>query len=164
MRPLFRYFVIAIATVIAIVILSACVNANATVVTTLPGNIKGSFRWQTAGTTPAQCSVPAVVWTASSPSQTSRTFTSTGIATTDNIMSTCSTVQQIEGPDVIKCYCPAISVDFTSLTPGIWTITAAWTNPAGTALCRIQVQPNKTATFDQVSDAIGCATGDSPPP
>jgi hypothetical protein len=164
MRSLFKYFVIAIAAMIGIVILSSCGISNATVVVPAPGNISGSFLWQTPGTTPALCSVPAISWEARSASGTLRTFTSTSIAPAENIMSTCSTYRQIEGPDVIKCYCRPVAVDFTSVTPEIWTVTAAWTNPNGRAECRMQVQQNKTATFGQASDAIGCATGDFPRP
>jgi hypothetical protein len=165
MRLLLKYFVVAMATVIAMVSLSSCGRSDAKVVVPGTGNISGTFYQFVPGTTQAQCSVPAIAWTASGPSGLSQTIMT---AATTGGMSQCKTYDPIEGPGpgVTKCHC-SVPMNFTSLLPVTWTIRGTFANPDGTTTtlpeCKVKVNANQTATYSQYSD-LGCLTPSSPGP
>jgi hypothetical protein len=114
-----------------------------------PGSINSTLNMKLGGGgTSTKCTVPAVTWTASSPSGSPQTKSSPAITANDNVMSQCTTYD-FEGTTYTSCYCQ-VSVAFTSLAPGTWTVQAAG------ATCPVKVNPGQISSAVLYDDGRGC--------
>ncbi len=115
-----------------------------------PGSINATLKMNVGGGTSIKCTAPQLTWTASSPAGSPQTNTSPAIAASDNVMSQCSTYT-FEGTTYTECYCP-VSVLFTSLAPGTWTVQAPGTQ------CSVKVNPGQTTTATLFTGGKPCTT------
>lgn len=120
-----------------------------------PGVINATLKMHLGGSTPTKCTAPTVSWTASSPAGSTQTKTSKAIVDADNEMSKCETYRPIEASsDVTSCYC-SVSVSFTSLAPGTWTVQAGGTTGPS---CSVKVNPGATSVATLYTDGRACTT------
>lgn len=115
-----------------------------------PGVINGTLNVKLGGGTSTRCTVSEVDWTASSPAGSAQSKKSPAITAADNVMSQCFTYD-FEGTTYTSCYCQ-VSVSFTSLAPGTWTVQAYG------ASCSVKVKPGGTSVATLYTDGRACTT------
>lgn len=109
------------------------------------GSVNATLKMYVGGSTQGPCTAPAISWTASSTAGSTQTKTSPAV---DNGTSQCETITTEGGQQTI-CYCP-VSISFTGLAPGSWTI------QAGNYGCSVTVTAGNTSTVTIFTDGRAC--------
>src|SRR5262249_9510699 len=110
-----------------------------------PGTINATLYFHVQGSTPGPCGVSQrITWTANSTAGSPQTKATDPF----NDTSKCDDYTPLEGSEkVTSCGCP-VTMSFTNLAPGTWTITAG-----SIASCSATVKPGKTTVLSMFNDA-----------
>lgn len=150
MRAQVRIFLPTLVTAIALACMSSCNGTGGNTTPTGPGGINATLKVHVGGGTSTKCTVAAKSWTASSTAGSTQPKTSDPIEDSDNVMSVCEEIAPLEGGvKTIQCYCP-VTMSFTGLAAGTWTVQTANTSCSG------QVRPGQIATMTMFTDGRAC--------
>jgi hypothetical protein len=135
--------------VIALPGLWSCNGAPTSPTTSNAGIINATLKHHVGGRTPAPCTAPAITWTAFSQAGSPQSKTSNA----GNSTSQCDELTHTEGGvKAVSCSCP-VTMSFTGMAPGVWTI------QAGTfAICSAKVNAGQTVVVAMFEDGRSCKT------
>lgn len=146
MRAELKKCVLTLTVVIAIPSLWSC---NGTPTTSSAGIINATLKLHVGGSTPEPCTAPAITWTAISQGRSPQSKTSNAGEST----SQCDELTHTEGGvKAISCSCP-VTMSFTGLASGVWTIQAGTS-----AICSAKVNAGQKVAVTMFTDGRSCKT------